>query len=84
MQPSQKIVPKIADNRPVVQKVWLITLGLNLFVMVLKNVGIAHEITEAVEARLEEKYSPVRVTIHVEPPEYISEEISYESGDRTQ
>jgi cation diffusion facilitator family transporter len=44
------------------------------------DVGTAHEITEAVEARLEEKYSPVRVNIHVEPPEYFSEEISYESG----
>jgi len=43
------------------------------------DVGTAHQITEAVEARLEEKYHPVRVNIHVEPPEYISEEITYES-----
>ncbi|NJR38281.1 MAG: cation transporter [Leptolyngbyaceae cyanobacterium CSU_1_4] len=44
-----------------------------------QDVEAAHEITEAVEARLEEKYSPVRVNIHVEPPKYSSEEISYES-----
>jgi divalent metal cation (Fe/Co/Zn/Cd) transporter len=44
------------------------------------DVGTAHQITEAVESKLEEKYSPVRVNIHVEPPEYFSEEVSYDSS----
>ncbi|MGQ9872910.1 cation diffusion facilitator family transporter [Leptodesmis sp.] len=43
------------------------------------DVETAHRITEEVETRLEERYGPVRVTIHVEPPAYISEQISYES-----
>ena len=42
------------------------------------DVETAHRITEEVEARLEEKFSPVRVLIHVEPPEYKSDRISYE------
>lgn len=42
------------------------------------DVETAHSITEAVEARLEEKYGPVRVSIHVEPPTYRSNQISYE------
>ena len=42
------------------------------------DVETAHQITEEVEARLEEKFSPVRVLIHVEPPEYKSDRISYE------
>lgn len=41
------------------------------------DVQTAHSITEAVEARLEAAYSPVRVTIHVEPPEYSEDSISY-------
>jgi cation diffusion facilitator family transporter len=43
------------------------------------DVQTAHQITEAVEARLEERYSPVRISIHVEPPEYHSDQISYET-----
>lgn len=43
-----------------------------------QDVETAHKITEAVEAKLEEKFSPVRVVIHVEPPSYQSDEISYE------
>ncbi len=42
------------------------------------DVETAHRITEEVEARLEEKFSPVRVLIHIEPPEYKSDRISYE------
>lgn len=42
-------------------------------------VEAAHRITEAVEASLEERFSPVRVTIHVEPPAYSSSQISYDS-----
>lgn len=42
------------------------------------DVETAHRITEGVEARLEEKFNPVRVLIHVEPPEYKSDRISYE------
>nr|WP_206603249.1 cation diffusion facilitator family transporter [Leptolyngbya ohadii] len=43
------------------------------------DVETAHKITEAVEARLEQHYHPVRVTIHVEPPSYQEEKISYET-----
>jgi len=43
------------------------------------DVETAHRITEAVEARLEERFGPVRVTIHVEPPNYSSNQISYDS-----
>jgi cation diffusion facilitator family transporter len=42
-----------------------------------EDVAAAHQITEAVEARLEEKYGPVRISIHVEPPNYQSSQISY-------
>lgn len=41
------------------------------------DVETAHQITEEVEARLEERFSPVRVLIHVEPPAYQSEQISF-------
>lgn len=44
-----------------------------------KDVETAHTITETVEAELEKRYSPVRISIHVEPPAYRSESISYES-----
>lgn len=43
------------------------------------DVETAHQITEEVETRLEERYGPVRVTIHVEPPNYSSDQISYGS-----
>ncbi|NJL39213.1 MAG: cation transporter [Leptolyngbyaceae cyanobacterium SM1_4_3] len=46
-----------------------------------EDVATAHQITEAVEARLEEKYSPVRISIHVEPPNYRSSQISYSKGE---
>lgn len=39
----------------------------------------SHRITEEVEARLEAKYSPVRILIHVEPPDYQSDRITYKS-----
>ncbi len=42
------------------------------------DVETAHRITEAVEARLEERFSPVRILIHVEPPSYTSDHITYE------
>jgi cation diffusion facilitator family transporter len=37
----------------------------------------AHEITEAVEAKLEERFSPVRILIHVEPSSYKSTQVSF-------
>ncbi len=43
-----------------------------------KDVETAHKITEEVEARLEERFSPVRVLIHVEPPAYQSNQVSFE------
>ncbi len=42
------------------------------------DVETAHRITEEVEARLEAKFAPVRILIHVEPPNYKSDSISYE------
>lgn len=44
------------------------------------DVTTAHQITEAVESCLEERFSPVRVLIHVEPPDYQSERISFGSN----
>jgi cation diffusion facilitator family transporter len=41
------------------------------------DVETAHRITEEVETLLEERYGPTRVTIHVEPNAYISDQISY-------
>ena len=42
------------------------------------DVETAHRITEEVEAHLEERFSPVRILIHVEPPAYQSDLISYD------
>jgi cation diffusion facilitator family transporter len=44
-----------------------------------KDVETAHKITEEVETRLEERFSPVRVSIHVEPPAYRSDQVSFDS-----
>lgn len=44
------------------------------------DVENAHRITEAVEAILERQYGPARITIHVEPPNYSSNQISYDSN----
>ncbi|MFN6517845.1 MAG: cation diffusion facilitator family transporter [Nostoc sp. CreGUA01] len=43
------------------------------------DVETAHQITEQVESRLEERFRPVRILIHVEPPGYKSEQISFET-----
>ena len=42
-----------------------------------RDVETAHQITEDVETALEKYYSPVRLSIHVEPPSYQSDHISY-------
>lgn len=44
------------------------------------DVETAHRITEEVERQLESRFSPVRILIHVEPPAYESERISFDSG----
>jgi len=46
-----------------------------------QDVETAHQITEAVEEKLENEYGPARIMIHVEPFVYQSDEISYGSGD---
>ncbi|MBN3923927.1 cation diffusion facilitator family transporter [Nostoc sp. NMS4] len=46
------------------------------------DVETAHRITEEVESRLEERFRPVRILIHVEPPAYKSEQISFETGSK--
>lgn len=43
------------------------------------DVETAHRITEQVEAKLEDKFNPVRILIHVEPPGYQSERIGYDN-----
>ena len=42
-----------------------------------KDVVSAHDITEVVEQKLEQAFGPIRVTIHVEPPNYREDYISY-------
>lgn len=42
------------------------------------DVVSAHNITEVVEQTLEQVFGPIRVTIHVEPPSYREEHISYQ------
>ncbi len=42
------------------------------------DVETAHRITEAVEIELENRFSPARILIHIEPPQYQSEQITYE------
>ena len=42
------------------------------------DVETAHQVTEAVEDRLAERFSPVRILIHLEPPSYTSDQITYE------
>lgn len=44
------------------------------------DVETAHHITEEVESQLEQRFHPVRILIHVEPPAYKSEQISFETG----
>lgn len=41
------------------------------------DVTTAHEITEAVEQKLEEQFPPARILIHVEPPDYTSDAVTY-------
>jgi len=47
------------------------------------DVETAHQITEAVEEKLENEYGPARILVHVEPFVYQSDEISYGSGDES-
>ena len=42
---------------------------------------VAHEITEQIEDSLEQNFGTVRVLIHVEPPEYKSDDISFGSTE---
>lgn len=41
------------------------------------DVETAHGITEAVEAHLNQSYGPVRASLHIEPPGYVSNELTY-------
>lgn len=41
------------------------------------DVETAHKITEEVEALLEDRYGPARISIHIEPPRYQSDQIGY-------
>ncbi len=42
---------------------------------------VAHQITEQIEEKLEQSFGTVRVIIHVEPPEYEEEDISFGSSE---
>lgn len=46
-----------------------------------EDVRVAHDITEEVEMRLKAEYKPIRVLIHVEPPNYKSDKITFGSTD---
>jgi cation diffusion facilitator family transporter len=46
-------------------------------VVSVKDVETAHLITESVELRLQERFNPARILVHVEPPTYQSDEITY-------
>ena len=46
------------------------------------DVETAHKITEEVEHKLETKYAPIRVSIHIEPPDCQSDRISFGSENR--
>ncbi len=48
------------------------------------DVTTAHKITEEIEARLSAKYDPIRVVIHIEPPDYKSDSISFGSSETLQ
>ncbi|MDJ0647930.1 MAG: cation diffusion facilitator family transporter [Xenococcaceae cyanobacterium MO_188.B19] len=48
------------------------------------DVTTAHKITEEIEARLSAKYDPIRVVIHIEPPDYQSDSISFGSSETLQ
>jgi cation diffusion facilitator family transporter len=50
-------------------------------IVTAKDVETAHQITENVETLLEERFGPARVTIHVEPVTYQSDQISYEVNE---
>ncbi|NJN30087.1 MAG: cation transporter [Synechococcales cyanobacterium RM1_1_8] len=41
------------------------------------DVETAHGITEAVEAHLVKVYGPVRASLHIEPPDYVSDQVTY-------
>ena len=45
-----------------------------------EHLAIAHQITEQIEDRLEKNFGTVRVLIHVEPPEYEEDDISFGSS----
>jgi divalent metal cation (Fe/Co/Zn/Cd) transporter len=47
------------------------------------DVETAHQITEEVENRLKERFSPVRILIHIEPPAYQSDQITYEAESKS-
>ncbi len=57
-------------------------LGQRVFVdmhlvVTATDIKTAHDITETVESKLIAAYGPVRATIHLEPSDYISDQISY-------
>ena len=49
-----------------------------------EDVRTAHQITEAVEAALAKPYAPARFSIHVEPPSYQSDHLTYEGSAHSQ
>ena len=45
------------------------------------DVTAAHKITEEIEARLSVKYDPIRVVIHIEPPDCKRDQISFGNSE---
>lgn len=66
---------KIASRGVVGRQVFI---EMHLIVYV-PDVETAYYITKEVEARLTEQFGPARVVIHIEPPNYDSDQISYDS-----
>ena len=67
------LFPNIIDTRQVFLEMHLIVAA--------KDVETSHKITEEIEFLLEKKFAPIRIIIHVEPPNYESSNISFNSED---
>lgn len=82
----------IADATHTMSDIWVtitviigligVWLGRQVFIEMhliveANDVETSHRITEQVENLLEERFSPARIMIHIEPPSYLSNQISY-------
>ncbi len=73
-------VPEVVNCHDIASRV---LLGRQVFIemhLIVENTDIksAHDVTEEIEQRLTDKFAPVRILIHLEPPEYRAENIFFE------